>query len=40
MDVIYIAGTKDEAGLGASGQVPDPQGHEQDDQEQLPDHFK
>ena len=28
------------AGTGASGQVQDLQGHHQDDQEQLLDHFK
>ncbi len=39
VDVIYIASTKDETGLGASGQVRDLQGHHQDDQEQLLAHF-
>ena len=31
--------TRDETGPGASGQVRDLQGHHQDDQEQLLDHF-
>ncbi len=39
LDVIYIASTRDETGPGASGQVQDLQGHHQDDQEQLLDHF-
>ena len=39
MDVSYIASTRDETGPGASGQVQDLQGHHQDDQEQLLDHF-
>ena len=39
VDVIYIASTRDETGPGASGQVQDLQGHHQDDQEQLLDHF-
>ena len=40
VDVIHIASTRDEAGPGAPGQVEDLQGHHQDDQEQLLDHFK
>ena len=37
--VISTASTRDEAGPGASGQIQDLQGHHQDDQEQLLDHF-
>ena len=39
VDVIYIASNRDNAGPGASGQVQDHQEHQQDDQEQLLDHF-
>ena len=34
-----VAGTRDERGPGNSGQVQDLQGHHQDDQEQILDHF-
>ena len=39
VDVIYIASARGGAGPGASGQVQDLQGHHQDEQEQLLDHF-
>ena len=40
VDVIYSPNNRDNTGPGASGQVLDVQGHLQDGQEQLLDHFK